>query len=454
MASLDFAAFAAPVSAETPCGPDLDRDGDLDYMNFMARAEGLLPESYYRRDDEGRRFPFDRTTIDFVTERALIESFLSRSRDLRLFVIAAKFSALNRDLEATSDCLVAMASLISNHWDDVHPRAEDSDVTGRMVALQTLDDLPTFILPLQHMPLATSRRYGPISYRSKMVATGEAPPAEEGEAVASSGTIDAVLQDTDLPALVATRDRVGALRDAVARIRAVSVERAGHVQAVRYERLSPLADGMFKLLDDAVARRDPSSRAPSQTDADDAPAADGAAAGRPDAPGGAVTSVREAAAALAAAGAYFVRAEPSNPAAVVIRQAEQLIGKSFVDVVRILFPNDAERTTIRIGEKPVFGLSFDRLASLDEGSGGDRSGDGNGAGQNEFDEAPEPPVAANREQAIKLLKAVGSYFRAVEPSSPIPLLTDRVCGFAHRDFLNLITDVLPGVGVELSGEAE
>jgi type VI secretion system protein ImpA len=145
-----------------------------------------------------------------------------------------------------------------------------------------------------------------------------------------------------------------------------------------------------------------------------------------------------------------MRAEPSNPAVPVIRQAEQLIGKSFSDVIRILFPADAERATIRVGGKQAFDLTFDRLAALDESCNGSDLG----VASDESAEPSEPlPPAASRGEAIALLKAVGSYFRAVEPSSPIPLLTDRVCGFAQRDFLALISDVLPGVGIQPTDEA-
>ena len=45
MALIDFGMLTKPVSEAAPCGPDLDFDGDLDFMNYLARAEGLLPAS-------------------------------------------------------------------------------------------------------------------------------------------------------------------------------------------------------------------------------------------------------------------------------------------------------------------------------------------------------------------------------------------------------------------------
>ena len=47
----------------------------------------------------------------------------------------------------------------------------------REVALQSLDELPTVVLPLQHAPLFVSRRIGPFAFRSQLVATGVGAPA-------------------------------------------------------------------------------------------------------------------------------------------------------------------------------------------------------------------------------------------------------------------------------------
>jgi len=45
--TLEQADFLAPLSPEAPCGPDLDAEGDAEFMNFMAAIEGLLPTDSY-----------------------------------------------------------------------------------------------------------------------------------------------------------------------------------------------------------------------------------------------------------------------------------------------------------------------------------------------------------------------------------------------------------------------
>src|SRR5918998_3231256 len=118
MATFDFAELARPISDVDPCGPDLELAEDPDYMQFMARAEGLIPASF---------FSFDRSTIDFEAELQSIKKILADTRDLRVFVLLAKLLILNRDLSGLSGCCSAVAALLANLWEQVHPRVEGGD---------------------------------------------------------------------------------------------------------------------------------------------------------------------------------------------------------------------------------------------------------------------------------------------------------------------------------------
>src|SRR5262249_25465491 len=155
--------FAAPVSDEEPCGPDLDLAGDPDYMNFMARTEGILPVTFFS-GPEGK--PFDRTSIDFEAELAAIAPLLERTRDVRLLVLLAKLYVLTRDFSSFAGTLNLIQTLLKEQWEAVHPRATDGDHAIRMAALESLDDMPPVVFPLQYLPLANHRRLGPLSYRS------------------------------------------------------------------------------------------------------------------------------------------------------------------------------------------------------------------------------------------------------------------------------------------------
>src|SRR5262249_49709191 len=150
MAEIDIASLISPVSESEPCGPDLDLAGDADYMNFVTRAEGLFPASFFS-DPDGR--PFDRTSIDFKAEVAKIKPLLARTRDIRLLTILVKFYILNRDLEGFSIAIDAIRKLLNDRWDDVHPRGDNGVFSARMAVIDTLDDLVPVIFPLQYAVL-------------------------------------------------------------------------------------------------------------------------------------------------------------------------------------------------------------------------------------------------------------------------------------------------------------
>lgn len=432
--AIDFAKIAGPLGADDPCGPDLDLDGDPDFMNVMARLEGELPATYFRRDDEGRQIPFDRTQIDFPRAFDDLQSLLERTRDLRPLAVAAKLSLLNRDLAGFADSVQLIASLVSDYWESVHPRPEGDDQTLRAVVLQSLDDMPTVVLPMQHVPIVMSRRAGPIGFRSQLVAAGDVRPGD-GEDHPDPTTIQASLSEADLEVLAATRERLDTARGALRTIARVWQERAGFDQAVSFPRAGKLLDQMFGLLDAAIGRRDParaSAAAESVTAAGDvatdAPAAAAPVTASPQA------SLAEVRASLAACLEYFLAHEPSSPAVLLIRQAQQLIGKSFIEVMRTIFPAQVEQANIELGDRLKFQLPLERLASLDDGY--DRSSaDG--------DEAAEIEPLYSRGAALARMRAVAAFYRNVEPSSPTPYLMDKACILAERDFAALVADVLP-----------
>ena len=98
----------------------------------------------------------------------------------------------------------AVGTLLAERWDEVHPRAEGGDFAARMAALESVDALPTVVMPLQFSPLIDHRRFGPISYRSYMLATAEVP-AREGEESIDLASVDKALIETELPTLVERR---------------------------------------------------------------------------------------------------------------------------------------------------------------------------------------------------------------------------------------------------------
>lgn len=441
MAALDVAALARPLSADEPCGPDLDLEGDPDFMQAVARIEGLMPASYFTRDQEGRQQAFDRASIDFPAEIGIVTGLLGRSRDLRLLTLFTRLSALNRDLPGLASGVAAVAVLLKSNWADVNPRGEDGDFGLRSAVLQPLDDMAAVVLPLQHVPLAESRRYGSVSFRSVMVAEGEVTAPEGGETI-DRAAIERVFAESDLDDLRAKRAAIATIVEAAGSIYATMVAEASFEEAVKLERLTVLAGRMAAQLDAVLVARDPNAAvAAALTDSGaDAPAP-GAATAAPSAVNAPVVTLADAAAALAGVAGYLAAFEPSNPAEILVRQAQSLVGKSFLDVMRILMPNHADDAKIGIGADRMIELSFAQLAALGEAPDVPRDtpeGEPGGTAATSY-------AVTSRRQAADLMQKAAIFYRAAEPSSPIPLLLDRAVATLERDFLGILKDVLPGL---------
>jgi type VI secretion system protein ImpA len=301
-----------------------------------------------------------------------------------------------------------------------------------------------------------------------MVATGEAPPRED-ETAPDRGSIDRAFGEAELDTLKSTAADLRRILDAADTIQVTSIEHAGYEQAVSFDKLPALIKKMLESVDTAVAARDPSaaaalsSTALGEADTNGSPAAAPPVAVTSTVPSGRIATMADARDALAALNGYFRVSEPSSPAAILVQQAQRLMGKSFPEVVRILVPALADQAKIQIGSEKLFGLTFDQFPDPQEawsGAGADEPGADDGWSSSSWSEdaqvasepersdadASQPAIqATTRADAVSLLDQVSSFYRRAEPSSPIPLLTERARGMIERDFLAILKDVLPGL---------
>jgi type VI secretion system protein ImpA len=448
-AVLDWEFLTKPLSTEAPCGPDLDLDGDADFLNFLANAESQLPKSYFVTDSQsGEEKLFDFVSSPLKDQIEAMRPLLVRTRDLRLLVMLAKIALLGRDLLGFVTCVRAIGALIRDRWDEVHPRAENGDFGLRLAVIESIEAMPTVVMPLQFVPLVQSRRFGAITYRSYAIATGDVKARECEEALDLSN-IDKAIEEADLSALMEKRQQLLDLATGLNAIAKMWHEKSG--QALGLGKLMAVADKMVIVINAAVTRRSPdASLAATEPDGagdDDRAAADQEAPGGTVIPGLRIASPAQAAASLVALGEYFSRAEPSNPARLLICQARELHGKSFLEVMRILLPEQVERASINIGSDRSFGVPIERLSSFAGQSAPPVAGaELNGSGE------IQAPAIETRREALAMMDQIIAYYRAAEPSSPVPFLIERARDLSQRDFLGLLKAVLPADALKPSPE--
>ena len=430
-----LAALCAPLSEADPCGPDLDAAGDMAYLNFFASI--VLPSSFFAATDGKPFFSTQNESLAFAKDALpgqieAIEPLLKRTRDLRLLIMRAQLLILSRNVGGFAVTMAAVAEWLDKFWDSLHPRPHGDDVEARVHALAALD-FPIVTFSLQYAPLFEGRRIGAVSYRTWMIASGEIN-ARAGEQKHPTTAIIDAMAELD-PAVIATaRKHFAVLKSALGRIRSAFLVRSASYEL---EKLPALVEAISALIDPVVAEPEKQAGAPAAalTPSDAAP-----------------TSLAQAREALAAIAEYYSHREPSSPILPLVRQAHQLIGKSFVEVMNILIPTQMEKASFQIGADQIFELPVGRLAKLAE-TAPNWPADRGGGPANEAlaGEDPRAYSIQSRSQAIALLEQVQRFFRAAEPSSPIPMLCERARTLAERDFMGVLRDVLPKAALKSAG---
>lgn len=442
MSQINFASITDPVSSENPCGVDLDREGKAEFTSFLTLAVGRLPGSY---------FAFDRKSIDFQADDKKIAEFLDQTRDIRLLVLASKLFLLNRKLSEFCHSLVAIADLLEQRWDDVHPTDEDGDFSLRLGTLFTLADRPVVILPLQYCPLLKVPRLGDVTFRSYLVAINEID-ARDGEKNVDINALQTGLNEVNQDEFTAVYDLLLNAQEATKRIVSVCQDRIEEAAPLSLDLLDDLLGRMLAFMHEAQPENAPVSSDSGLQEGQQEDTADASESSSflEDAieTVGSFSDVSDARAALEAVEHYFSSMEPSSPSLFLVRQSRDLVGKSFIEAMRALQPKQLESAAFRMGRDPVK-LPLGQLEELQAGSrvndsiGEDSEPEANGSGQsnNEF-------KVHTRQDALAHLKAVESFYRAAEPSSPIPMLIEHARQLASKDFLSLIAELKEQTGKE------
>ena len=415
-----YATISQPITADLPCGPDPELDPEI--QNFLAVAEGQLPASYRE---------FNRKTFDAKPALEKLQALLAKSRDLRFLILSAKFSILSDNLTGFVDAIAASNELLHGQWGACHPNEQAGGSALRAAYLKTLDDLPTVVLPLQNATLISDKRLGQLTWRSVLLATKKLAP-REGENVPDMDTIkDALMRYEPAELLGKLRVQLEKISASLQKIRDLFVEKAGFEVAPHFDQLPELAQGMGAFLNEIITARNPGESHVSEiseVSADAAPSDDIKAAAGMDS----IASVKEASNALEGILAYYSASEPSSPARLLVKQARQLVGKSFVEAMRVLAPGLTEASNIKIGGEAPFTLDFAQLSAL--------VGDDTSASEGETE--ARQFTAKTRGEATALMRRVEQFYKITEPSSPIPLLVEKARNFVAKDFTALLKEMV------------
>lgn len=322
MADFDLEALLAPLQDDAPCGADLEYDPA--FLALQAAGAGK-PEQQYGDTVIPAEEP------DWPTVQELALALARRTRDLRVAVWLVRSGARLHGWPGALNGLQLVQGLLERHWPQVHPQldaSEGNDPTARLNALQPLAHESAAPADLRAASLTGQR--GGLRVRDVELALGRADPLPGEAAPTEQGVLDgAAAAAAGLPGL-ADGLQAGAL--AVQGIVNAIEQQVGGAQGPDF---APLLRLMKPL---AALGAQLQGAAPQPGETDGAASAALAGASAPAAPG-TIASREDALRALQRVCDWIERNEPSNPAPLLIKRAQRLMSKNFLDIIRDLVPD-------------------------------------------------------------------------------------------------------------------
>ena len=340
---MDIERLLQAVEGEAPCGEDLTYDPDFREMEQEAQGQ---PE---RQMGET---VIEAVPPDWATVREKAVALLERSKDLRPAVFLAQAAVRLDGLAGMSAGLELVSGLIRQYWPLVHPQLDpdyDNDPTRRINVLSSLAAAETLRAALRDVVVLAEARAGSITLRDIQIAEGKLPaPGGEGDPPPDMAAIEAVFAGCEYSELKSSSEQV---ERSLEHLRAINATLAEVLDPVQTPDLDPL-EKQLKLiggiLQDRVDRR--TAEGSSGIAGEDAAPADAGAA--PSGVPGRINSREEALRVLDLVSDYFERNEPSSPVPILLKRAQRLVSKDFMEILKDLAPDGLSQAETIRGSEP------------------------------------------------------------------------------------------------------
>ena len=342
--AIDIESLLTEVNAEAPCGEDLSYDPSFLALEDMLRTKaggGVVAGV-----EEAAEEPNWREVREKSAE------LLKRSKDLRVAMYLTISLLKLEGIHGLRDGLSLLHGLLERFWDQLYPQLDpddDNDPLERINILQSLSptsvsaqDPMKFKQRLSEVPLCNSVQMGKFSLRDIQIAKGEISVSDEQRAQAPDmSVINAAFQDTSTDELLSMSQTTQEAIEHIAAMMSVFSERASQGQTPDFSGFRAVLGNIQKRVQEYLAKRGHGKA----FDVDTAAAGTVAEKGSISLSGD-IRSAQEALLALDKVCQYFDRHEPSSPIPLLLRRAQRLVSKNFLEVIRDFCPDGMSQVEI------------------------------------------------------------------------------------------------------------
>lgn len=308
------------VSQDSPCGPNLEYDPD--FVDLEAASVGK-PERYA----SGVTVPAIPPEWPDVKERA--EALLKRTKDVRVAVVLCRALTRTEGFAGLAEGLAFIHQMLSRYWEGAYPAldGEDKDPTTRLNALDALVNAEALPRDVKDLYVASAAG-GRISVRDILVTQKRLQPIA-GTALVTPEAMQGVIRDAaaanappPLEAMEKSLNALSAFDDLLSE--KVGATRTLNLQETK-EALTVVLLACRKAL--GIAEK-PKAGDVGATDPEGIEAANN----------GEIRRREDAVRQLDRVCDFIQATEPGHPAPLLIRRAQRLMAKSFLDIIQDLAP--------------------------------------------------------------------------------------------------------------------
>lgn len=333
--SSSIEALSKPVSEDLPSGENLEYD--LQFQEIETLFNPREKSGYGASDEQSDIEP------NWKGVEKLAAVLLEKTRDLRVQVYAVIASIHTSDLIDFRDQLKLLKIYVGEFWDSVHPQLDpedNNDPTLRLNTLEMLNEHSLISMALEHTKLVELKGMGHYGVREVAIARGKETP-DEGEEVPDINAIRQAFAATDPEYLDMLRSAVVESVGLLDEIDNIWQEKTGDKQGLNFGNAKKALNRVSSMLDEFIPAQSGSESGgaePAQSEPGDAPMVSGIIRGRAD-----VVRV------LDKICEYYSVHEPSSPIPLLLRRAQRLVEKSFLEILEDMVPDGVKQAKIVSG---------------------------------------------------------------------------------------------------------
>jgi type VI secretion system protein ImpA len=308
------------VSQDSPCGPNLEYDPD--FVDLEAASVGK-PERF----SSGETIPAIPPEWPDVKQRA--EALLGRTKDVRVAVVLCRALTCTGGFAGLAEGLTFTHQLLSRFWEGAYPalEGEDKDPTTRLNALDALVDADALPRDVKDLYVATVAG-GRISVRDILVTQKKLQPVA-GTAMVTPEAVQGLIRDAAAANAPPPLEAMEKSLNALSAFDTLLSEKVGATKTLNLQEVKEALTVVLLVCRKALGIAEkPQPGDPAATDPATIEAANH----------GEIRRREDAVRQLDRVCDFIQATEPGHPAPLLIRRAQRLMAKSFLDIIQDLAP--------------------------------------------------------------------------------------------------------------------